>query len=230
MAKWNINHIYEFTQFLTRKNQSGDISDMDLFYAWNGEQTAYFEDLKGRWQNRNNGKSGQNTGLVENETILTKLTPFTKPVSLTITAGNVDKPEVFSYRMAFRINGYDCIKINHNQIANVNRSVIDPPSVSDNKFYFVEYENYIYILPHSLPTGSIIIAELDYLTQPTDVIWGFSYDVEGRKIYNSGTSKQPQWMQSDILEITKRTLTSFGVSYKDRDFEQFGQKAQATGE
>jgi len=75
MAKWSVNDILNFTKFLTRKNQAGGISAKDLFYAWNSEQTALFEDLKGRWQSRNNGKEGQNTGLVENETILTKLTP-----------------------------------------------------------------------------------------------------------------------------------------------------------
>ena len=141
---WSVNDIFSLTKFLLRKNQSGSISASNLFYAWNSEQTSFFQDLAGRWQNRNNGKSGQNTGLIENETILTKLAPFTTPVSLDITSGNSDKPADFFYRLALRINGVDCLKINHNQIANVNASVIDPPSVTDNKFYFVEYEDYFY--------------------------------------------------------------------------------------
>jgi len=36
----------------------------------------------------NNGKGGNNTGLIENETILTKLSPFTKTdAALAITSG-----------------------------------------------------------------------------------------------------------------------------------------------
>lgn len=230
MAKWNVNDILNLTKFLLRKNQSGSISASDLFYSWNSEQTAFFEDLKGRWQARSNGKSGANTGLIENQTILTKLTPFTFLKTLDITDGSIEKPDDFSYRLGFRINGVDCFKINHNQIANVNGSVIDPPSIADNKFYFVEYENSIYILPHTLPTASITTAELDCLIQPTDVKWGFSYDADDRQVYNPGTSQQPQWLQSEIIEITKRTLASFGVSYHDKDFEQFGKAAQLTGD
>jgi len=230
MAKWTVNDILNLTKFLMRKNQSGSISAKDLFYAWNSEQTAMFQDLTGRWQARNTGKSGQNTGLIENETILTKLTPFTTTASLTITSGDADKPTDFVYRLAFRINGYDCFKINHNQIANVNAGVIDPPSITDNKYFFVEYEDYFYILPHSLPTVAITTAELDYLTQPVDVVWGFTYDSDGRQVYNAGTSTQPQWMMNEIVEITKRTLASFGVSYKDKDFDNFGKSAQVTGD
>ncbi len=230
MATWTVNDILNLTKFLLRKNQSGSVSAKDLFYAWNSEQTAFFQDLTGRWQARNAGKSGQNTGLIENETILTKLTPFTVNDSITIVSGDVTKPDDFVYRLAFRVNGYDCLKINHNQIANVNRSVIDPPSVTDNKFYFVEYEDYFYVLPHSLPTVAITTADLDYLTQPKDVVWGFTYDAQERQVYNAGTSTQPQWMQNEIIEITKRTLTGFGVSYKDKDFENFGKSAQITGD
>lgn len=226
MAVWNVNDIYSLTKFLMRKNQSGNVSPQDLFYAWNSEQTSFFQDLAGRWQSRNNGKSGQNTGLIENETILTKLAPFTIPVALTVTNGNADKPRDFFYRLALRVNGYDCYKINHNQIANVNASVIDPPSVSDNKYYFVEYEGYYYFLPR---TG-ISSADLDYLMQPTDVIWGFTYDADDRQVYNAGTSVQPMWLQNEIIEITKRTLASFGVSYKDKDFEQFAAKTILTGD
>ena len=81
---WSVNDILSLTKFLLRKNQSGSISAKDLFYAWNSEQTSFFQDLSGRWQARNNGKSGINTGLIENETITTKLTPFTKKDSLDI--------------------------------------------------------------------------------------------------------------------------------------------------
>lgn len=227
---WNVNDVYNSLKFWLRQNQSGSISDSNLFYAWNTEQTTYYEDLKGRWQSRSNGKSAMNTGLIENETILTKLTPFTKPVSLTITSGNADKPSDFDFRLALRINGVDALKINHNQIANVNDSAIDPPSIADNKFFFVEYQDYYHILPHTLPTVAITTAELDYLAQPVNIKWGYTFDSQNRKVYNPGLSVQPEWMQNDIIEITKRTLTGFGVSYKDKDFQQFGKSDQMTGD
>jgi len=226
---WDVNDILNLTKFLTRKNQSGSISAKDLFYAWNSEQTAFFQDLLGRWQARAMSKTGVNTGLIQNETILTKLSPFTLPQNITITAGAADKPTDFVYRLALRINGADCIKINHNQIASINANVIDPPSIINNQFYFVEYQDYYSFLPTGLPTASITTAQLDYLKLPAEVIWGFTLDAQKRQVYNAGTSVQPGWLDMDVVEITKRTLASFGVSYHDKDFEQFGKTAQLMG-
>ena len=117
-------------------------------------------------------------------------------------------------------------KINHNQIANVNSSVIDPPSVSDNKYYFVEYEGYYYFLPR---TG-ITTADLDYIETPRNIVWGYTWDADGRQVYNSGTSVQPQWNPNSCREITKRMFTNIGLSFKDKDFEAFGKSVQLTGE
>ena len=227
---WNVNDILEFTKFLLRQNQSGSISPDNFFYAWNSEQSVFIQDLIGRWQTRSSGKSGVNTGLIENETILTILSPFTLTDSLTILSGNANKPSDFLYRLAMRINGYDCLKIDHNQLASVNQSVIDPPSIADNQFFFIEYEDYYYFLPHTLPTATITTAELDYISQPIDIKWGFTWDAQNRKVYNSGTSVQPQWKQNEIVEITKRTLSSFGISYKDKDLQQFAAKTILTGD
>ncbi len=226
---WSVNDIYKLVLFLTRKNQSSSISSTDLFYAWNTEQTAYFQDLLGRWQNRNNGKSGANTGLIENETIMTKLSPFTIPIALTITAHKATKPSDFVYELALRINGEEVNKINHNQIFAVNKSVIDPASTTDNKFYAVEYEDYYDLLPTTLPTASITELTLDYIKQPANILWGYTFDADNRQVYNAGTSVQPEWLFNDVIEITKRTLTSFGVSYKDNDFQNFGKTTIATG-
>jgi len=43
-------------------------------------------------------------------------------------------------------------------------------------------------------------------------------------------SVQPKWALPTVIEITKRTLTSFGVSLKDKDFENFGAKNTMTGD
>lgn len=215
---------------LMLKNQAGGIGNEKFERLWSAEQDAYQSDLLGRWQNRNNGKTGLNTGLIEDETILQKLSPFTKPASLTITAGDATKPDDFIYRLAFRINGKDCYKINHNQIAVVNSSVIDPPSIANDKYYFVEYEDYYYILPHTLPTVDITSADLDYIQTPPSIKWGFTYDSEDRQVYNAGTSIQPLWLDGDCREITKRVLKSVGVTFKDKDFENFGNSVIQTGD
>ena len=117
-------------------------------------------------------------------------------------------------------------KINHGQKCYVNHDVIDPPSVTDGTYYILEYENYYEVLPSSA-TGNL---QLDYVAQPIDVSWGFTYDTQNRKVYNACLSIKQQWNDNTIIEITKRALTNFGVSYKDKDFTNFGAKNTVTGD
>lgn len=226
----SVDYIYKFLLDLMLKNQAGGLGNEQFERYWNGEQGAYQDDLLGHFQARNNGKTGMNTGLIQDETVMQKLAPFTKPVDLSIVSGVVDKPSDFVYRLAFRINGKDCYKINHNQIYTVNDSVIDPPSIAANTFYFVEYEKKYSILPATLPTVAITTAQLDYITTPPNIKWGFTYTDEGQQVYELGTSVQPLWDNNSCREITKRVLKTIGVSFKDNDFSNFGNSVINTGD
>lgn len=224
MAKWTTDDIMNLTLILTKKNQSSSISAKDLFYQWNTEQSAYHQDIVGRWQNRNNGKSGMNTGLIMNETILTQLSPFTIPITLTVTDGNATKPDDFIFDLALRINGHNVQKINPGQIYSINESVIDPASETTNTYYVAIYEDYYHILPITVTT-----VDLDYIAEPTDIKWGYTFDAQGRQVYNSGTSINPKWNNNTIKEITRRTLRSFGVAFKDADFSAYGENTINSG-
>lgn len=222
--KWDVNNIYQLYLKLARKNQSGGISVSDLFYTWNAEQRSYHQDIVGRWQNKSNGKIGANTGMVLNETTLTELSPFTLLTILTILGGNADKPEDFIFRAGLRINGVKVDIINHGQIPSVTASVIDPPSVPNNCYYAVEYEDYYSFLPNTATTAS-----LDYIADCEDIKWGYTWDSDNRQVYNAGTSVQPKWNNNVIITITKRAFANLGVSFKDQDFTNFGRVAQASG-
>jgi hypothetical protein len=221
----SVDYIYQFSLRLIRKNQSGSINGTEFAFYWNDQQNAYMADLLGRFQNRNNGKEGANTGLILNETILTKLTPFTKLATLTITAGKATKPTNHIFTLDLMIGDYLVWNINHNQKAAVKQSVIDSPSISENSFYYVEYEDYFSFFPTTVTT-----ADLDYIVAPTNVVWGYTLDGNGRQVYNAGTSVQPQWDNITCMEITKRMLVDLGVTLKDNDFANFGNNAIITGE
>lgn len=220
-----VDYLYTFVRQLIKKNMAGGLTSTNFDVQWNDAQGSYQDDLLGRFQSRSNGKTGMNTGLIEDETILQKLSPFIIPETLTIASGTADKPDDFIYRLGLRINGYDCYKINYGQIASVNHSVIDPPSVVNNTYYFVEYEDYYSFLPNTVTSAS-----LDYIRTPLNVRWGFTWDSQDRQIYNIGTSTQPEWDSNSCREITKRMLTNLGVSFKDNDFANFGKSVQLTGE
>lgn len=222
---WSVDQIYSLSKFLIRKNQAGGISATDLFYSWNTEQRMYHQDLVGRWQARGNGKTGVNTGLIQNETILGSLAPFTKTTTLAIAAGIAPKPADFIFRLALRVGGIKVDMINRDQIASVSDSVIDPASTTDSKYYASETNAGYSFLPASLTS-----ADLDYICDVTDIVWGYTLDGNNRQVYDAGTSVQPLWNNNDIIEITKRTLANFGISFKDSDFSQYGRTAQQSGD
>jgi len=230
---WNVNTIYQFLRFLIRKNQSAGITRDEFQLAWNAEQRAYMDDLLGRFQQRATGKPvGPNTGLIQNETIMTKLAPFTHPYILAATGGNAPKPDGFLYTLAVRayaptspIQTYKTKRINHDQIWAAEDDVIDPPSVEEASYFYTEYENYFRLLPTSV-TG----AALDYIGEVRDVVWAYTLSAYGRQQYDPANSVQPQWDGDSIVEITKRTLKSLGVSFKDGEFSQFGSATILTGD
>ncbi len=217
---WNVNDLIEFTRFLMNKYQGGDYTEKDFFYAWNSEQRMYMSDLLGRFQARNTGK----TGLLQDETILTKLDPFTKNVTLTVTAGQVVKPADFIYKLALRIDGELVNILNKSQWYFLNKTVIDAPSISRGSYYATDYLNYYKLLP-----SSVTSVDLDYIADCIDIVWGNIPDGNNRPVYNPGTSVQPQWDNQSIVEITKRTLKSIGLHFSSQDFQNFGQSAILTG-
>lgn len=222
---WSVNDVYEYSKFLTNKNQTGAISRKDLFYAWNGEQSAYHEDLVGRWQAKSNGKSGPNTGMIQDETVLIKMAPFTIPITLPVSGGFATWPDDFIYLSALRINGEKVYHFNKDERSAIERSVIDPPSISDDAYYYTEYANQYLILPITVTS-----VDMDYIAAVTDIVWGFIFDGQGRQIYDPATSTQPKWNQNTIIEITRRTLNSFGVHFSSEQFEQFGKSNIITGD
>lgn len=216
---------YKLMLFIMRKNQAGGLSSTDYQQCFNAEQSAYLSDLLGRWQNRGNGKTGLNTGLVENETILTKLAPFTKNNGLTIIAGSSAKPDDFVYTLAMRINDTKVEAVPKSQLAAVLTSVIDPPSEEENTYYYTEYRGYYTFYP-----SAVTLADLDYIARPVDVVWGFTYDSDNRQQYDPGTSVSPIWLDEDVVEITRRCLKTLGVSFSDQNFKEFGNSVITTGD
>ncbi len=221
----SVDYKYTFLKDLIRKNQSGGLGSEEYEQFFNAEQRNYMDDLLGRFQARNNGKEAANTGLIENQTILQKLTPFIKSTAISVIAGTATNPSDFIYRLSLMVGNYNCIKINYDQRDSCINSLLIAPSAASNKYYFLEYQNYYQVLPSA--TASI---NLDYVSDITDIVWGFTYDGAGRQVYSSGTSTQSLWDAHSDMEICKRVLKSLGVSFKDGDFSNFGSSVIQTGD
>jgi len=220
-----IDYLYKFCLNLIKKNQAGSITAIEFGFQWNGAQSAYMSDLLGRFQARGNGKEGSNTGLIQNETIMTKLTPFTISFALPIASGIGVKPADFLYTLALRINNAPVFQVNKDAIWAMIDDVIDPPSVAEDCYYYTEYGNNYKFYP-----DTVTQADMDYIQSPPDVLWAFTLDGSGRQVYDPGASVQSKWDSISNREITERMLKTIGVSFKDQDFAGFGQSVQLTGE
>ena len=221
----SVDYLYRYALALIRKNQSSSLSSTEFGYFWNDAQNAYMGDLLGRFQNRNNGKSGNNTGIIQNAEILTLLSPFTTPNTLSVSAGQANKPANFIRGLALRVNDHEVYMINKGQIQSVLNSVIDPPSISENTYYGTEYEGYYKIWP-----STVTSLDLDYIRKPAQVIWNFSFDGNNRQVYDPTGSVQSEWDLLSDMEITKRMLKGLGVSFSSQDFAGFGQSVINSGE
>lgn len=222
---WDVNQIYECFKSLANKNQSGNINATRFFYAWNIEQAAYHNDIVGRWESRANGKQGMNSGLVRNELILSDLAPFTISTPLPIIAGEATKPSDFAYTNNLSFNGARIAHVTNGQVPSVIKSVIDPPSLVDETYYYTEYTTKYSLLPTTM-TGNV---QLDYVASATDIVWNFTLDADGRQVYSPSGSIQPKWNFDTIATITKRAFVNLGVMFNDAAFNNFGRNAQVTG-
>lgn len=222
---WSVDNIYSYSRFLTNKNQAGGISSTDLFNAWNGEQAMLHQDVVGRWQKQSNTKTGIMSGLIEDEVTISMLAPFIVPATVPVAGGLGFKPVDYIYGVALRINGAKVFSVTHDTIYAVNDDVIDPPSIPDNRYYYTEYLTYFSFMPSAVTTFN-----LDYVAETNDIVWGFTLDGNNRQIYNPATSVQPKWNKNTVIEITRRTLKSFGLHFDSREFENFGQSNIQTGD
>jgi hypothetical protein len=219
---WSVDDIFSFSKHLINKAQRGEYTPAAFYLFWNAEQRSFQQDLLGRFQE---AKQNHGAGVIVNTPVLKSLTPFIKKVTVVPASGVVAYPSDFKSELALRANGYRVIHFNPNQRTAITDSVIDPPSVADNKYYYTEYNNGFEVLPAATP--SVII---DYIADCRDVVWGYINDAAtDLPTYSAGTSTQPQWNNGDVAEITKRTLKLLGVHFSDRDFTNFGQSVQNAG-
>jgi hypothetical protein len=226
MAQWNVDDIKNFSEILINKHQIGNYTPNMLFYTWNAEQQAYYQDLIGRWQKNSNGKTGANTGLIENDTITEKLSRFIVTYNpIPGVSGLVADPGDINKLLAVRINGHACTEIYKKQLAYITNSDIDGPSVEENRYYYTRGSGHIKILPNTVVSG----VEMDVLINCPDIKWAFILDGSNLPVYDPGNSLQPTWKNADIQEITRRALKQLGVHFSSMDFENYGNSIINTG-
>lgn len=220
----NVDVLYSTIRTFLNKNQAGGLNVSDFQNTYNTAQDQYFSDLVGRFQQYLNGRSIPRVGIADNETITTKLSPFIMNDTVTPTSSGVAvKPDDFIRLLAMRYSTTKVFRVEHDKLWSALSSYIDPPSTSN--VYYVEYDGDWVIYPNSISSVTI-----DYLRRPARIVWNYSTDADGRYVYQSSGSVDPEWDDISALEIATRCMKILGVHFKDADFMNYGQSVLNNGE
>jgi len=144
-----------------------------------------------------------------NSFISDNLRNFNKAANITITAGVGSLPTDYDYRTNAATSGFKKLEIvpQGELIERIN----DPIAAPSIEYPICSISEQIYLSPIS-----VTLITLYYLKKPAIMVFGYTEDLDGNTIYNSGTSTDPDWPDSCMPDIIRRALKYAGVSLPDQ--------------
>lgn len=222
----DINEIYQIVLYSTAKNLSqGYVSPDDFNLTMNQAQKSYVSYLLGSFQQYTPGRAVARVEFGQNTIIRTRLAPIIYWDTLTVdNFGFCPYPDDYLQTDAmFTEEGYERIRcVQQDSLYSYYKSQIDP--IATNPIYILEATGF-----HFFPED-IGNAELSYVGNPPDMIWGYTISGTGIPVYSSGASTQPVWDDASILEIIIRALAIIGVNLQLNVVEQYSMQIKNQGQ
>lgn len=222
----NINEIYQIVLYSTAKNLSqGYVSPDDFNLTMNQAQKSYVSYLLGSFQQYTPGRAVARVEFGQNTIIRTRLAPIIYWDTLTVdNFGFCPYPSDYLQTDAmFTAQGYERIRcVQQDSLYSFYKSQIDP--ITTNPIYILEDTGF-----HFFPEN-IGNAELSYVGNPPNMIWGYTINGNGIPVYSSGASTQPVWDDASILEIIVRALAIIGVNLQLNVVEQYSMQIKNQGQ
>lgn len=220
----DVNEVYTLMRVIARKNQLESLSPVEFQACFNTAQRNYYDFLVGRVEQYRYDKPTPRVGLNMTDNVVSRLAPFQKSATVTLTTGTGNKPADFNKLLAmYTPTNQRVFRIEEDRFAERLGDSIDP--VNESNAFYVEQSTSWRVYPTTLATVTV-----KYLSVPVNVVWGYTIDGSGRPVYNAGTSVQPVWKDNDIDEIVARALKVLGVSIKESTLINYGQQVIAQGE
>lgn len=220
-----VDYAYEFIQFMSRKNQGNQITPDEFQYSINSAQRSYFGFCMGEIEQYQYGRPVPRVALGMGDKIADDLIPFkTPPTNVAVAAGIAIYPADF-YKLATMnlSNEINVERIDDMRLPGRLTSKIDP--ISNQCPAYNESRSGWRIFPSSITSVEIV-----YYKLPDDIKWGFTVDVDGRPVYNVGTSVQPLWNDKAMENILGRACRILGFSFSQQNIIQFGEAVKNNGE
>lgn len=221
--------VYQDVQFLCNKYQHGYLSPVEFTRTFNTAQRIFLNRLLGQVQEYQAGRPVPRTGGHMTEVVENKLSPITKKVSLSVTAGLANvKTQYTDFVKQLSLTttaGRKVKRLKHEQIHSAITSAVDPPS-GTNPYYYETKDGFVVLSG----TDSVASLNLTYVKQPLDITWPYTL-VSGVPTYNAGGSPvNPEWRDQEINEIIFIQLGLIGINLKDQDLMRVSQITKQAGE
>lgn len=231
----NVNDMYQICTYAVNKGQNGYLTPANFNLLVNQAQISFLDFLLGESQQYQYGRPQARVNYSQNENIRQRLTPLIKKTNLTIdgTTGLADYPEDYQQVDAlwYGVNFSRIRYTSQDNLYSYFNSQIDP--IATNPIYLIKDEG-LQFYPVTIGT-----AVLSYISNPPQIIWGYTLDVNDRPVYNPAPydpitqpdgSIQPVWYDVDKLEIISRVLKLVGLNLKDGMVEQYANQITTQGQ
>lgn len=219
-----VDAVYRIMRFIARKNQLASLSPQDFQDSFNTAQRNYYDFLVGRLEQYRYDSPKPRVGIAMTDNVVSRLTPFQQSSTEPVVAGVVTKPVDFNKLLSMlTANNYRVYRYEENRIAERLHDSIDPVN-EDNAFY-VEKNGEWVVYPDDLATVTV-----NYLSLPTNVVWAYNLDGQGRPVYTPTGSVDPLWYDNDIDELIGRACKILGISIKENALVSYGQGVLQNGE
>jgi hypothetical protein len=218
----SINDTYLFVQELINKQQNGYLPPDEFNRLINQAQYARFNELYGKpEQYAAVNMPVAKMAYARTQEISEKLSPFVTEVSLPVTVGVATVPVNLVHAVSMRYGTRVVKRVEYDRLSSFLNSVIDTPNADFPIYVQLDGQYKIY------PT-TVTPVTLDYLRVPNEAVWGYTV-VSGRPVYNSGTSTDLEWDETEITNICMKLLSMFGISVKDQQMVNYAEQQKAQG-
>lgn len=220
-----VDFCYSLMNFLINKNQDGYLSPEQFNTIINQAQNSYMDYMLGEFQQYQYKQAQPRVGYSQNQNTRQRLTPIIYGYNLNIdVTGFSPYPGNFQQVDAmWSMYGFSRIRyVEQERLYSTVNSSIDP--VATNPIYLIEDNGFRF---YPITTGQ---AKLSYVRTPNTIIWGYTLDINGRPVYDPATSSDPEWYDTDMLEIISRALRMVGLNLQSNEISQYANEISKGGQ
>lgn len=217
-----IDEAIRLTRFVLNKDQNGYMSGDQFNLLAPLAQLSVMNDRIGNVKKYQVSHPVPPQGFNNSQKAREELMPLlVKPTTTAVSTGVAAYPEDYIYYDSITVNGRLAKEATNDEIAELNNSLIMPPSTRFPKF--VMNSDGFYIYPNTISS-----IKLSYLRKPATPVWAYTIS-NNEEVYDAGNSQDFELAETTHLEIVMVILQMSGVNLNMLQVTQFAQAMEAQG-